>query len=99
MRRVRVDAWQVGLVFKHAALKAVIKEGVYWFWRKEKVQLYDMMKPFLSGVELNILLQNKELAEALTVVGVEDNGIVLHFENGLLTQVLTAGRYAFWNSV
>ena len=39
------------------------------------------------------------LASILTVVEVKDNEIVLHFENGLLKQVLTAGRYAFWKSV
>ncbi len=36
----------------------------------------------------------KALAAALITVDVKDNEIVLLYENGLLRQVLTAGRYA-----
>ena len=58
-----------------------------------------MTKPFIAPVELNILLQDEELADILHVVEVKDNEIVLQYENGLLKQVLTAGRYTFWKSV
>ena len=61
--------------------------------------MYDITKPFIAPVELNILLQDKALADILHVVEVKDNEIVLQYENGLLKQVLTAGRYAFWKSV
>ena len=61
--------------------------------------MYDITKPFMAPVELNILLQDKALADILHVVEVKDNEIVLQYENGLLKQVLTAGRYAFWKSV
>ena len=53
----------------------------------------------MAPVELNILLQDKTLADILHVVEVKDNEIVLQYENGLLKQVLTAGRYTFWKSV
>ncbi len=61
--------------------------------------VYDINKQFFPSVELNILLQDADLANALHVVDVKDNEIVLKFENGLLKDVLTAGRYAFWKSV
>ena len=63
------------------------------------VHVYDITKPFVAPVELNILLQDKALADILHVVEVKDNEIVLQYENGLLKQVLTAGRYTFWKSV
>jgi hypothetical protein len=47
-------------------------------------------------VELNILLQDAALANALQVIEVKDNEIALQYENGMLKQVLTAGRYTFW---
>jgi regulator of protease activity HflC (stomatin/prohibitin superfamily) len=63
------------------------------------VYVYDVTKPFTAPIELNILLKDAELANALQVVDVKDNEVVLQYENGLLKQVLTAGRYAYWKSV
>jgi len=98
MKRVKVNAYQVGLVFKNGAYQRMLMAGTHWFWNKS-VYLYDITKPFMTPVELNILLQDKALADILHVVEVKDNEIVLLYENGLLKQVLTAGRYTFWKSV
>lgn len=98
MKRVQINPYQIGLVFKKGAYKRMLKEGVYWLWN-EDVVLYEMTKQFIAPVELNILLQDAELAEALHVIDVKDNEIVLLYENGLLKQVLNAGRYTFWKSI
>lgn len=98
MKRVQINPYQIGLVFKKGAYKRMLKEGVYWLWN-EDVMVYDMTKQFIAPVELNILLQDVELAEALNVIDVKDNEIVLLYENGLLKQVLNAGRYTFWKSI
>jgi hypothetical protein len=99
MKKVKLNEWQVGLVFKNEAYRQLLTAGTYWFWKGEAVYVYDITKQFVPPVELNILLQDKELAGILQVVEVKDNEIVLQYENGLLKQVLTAGRYAFWKSV
>jgi regulator of protease activity HflC (stomatin/prohibitin superfamily) len=99
MKKVMINAYQVGLVFKKGAYSRMLKAGTYWLWPSETVEVYDLTKPFTAPCELNILLQDADLKEALQLVEVKDNEIVLHYENGLLKQVLTAGRYSFWNSV
>ena len=99
MKKVKVNAYQAGLVFKNGEYKRLLMAGDYWFWKKEVVHLYDITKPFVAPIELNILLQDKALAGILHVVEVKDNEIVLQYENGLLKQVLTAGRYTYWKSV
>ncbi len=99
MKKVKLNEWQVGLVFKNEAYRQLLTAGTYWFWKGEAVYVHDITKQFVPPVELNILLQDKELAGILQVVEVKDNEIVLQYENGLLKQVLTAGRYAFWKSV
>ncbi len=99
MKKVKVNAYQAGLVFKNGEYQRLLMAGTYWFWKNEVVKLYDITKPFVAPIELNILLQDKALADILHVVEVKDNEIVLHYENGLLKQVLTAGRYTFWKSV
>ncbi|MCX6318668.1 MAG: slipin family protein [Bacteroidetes bacterium] len=99
MKNIKINAWQAGLVFKNGEYRKLLLTGSYWFWGNETVSVYDITKPFVAPVELNILLQDKMLADLLQVVEVTDNEIVLQYENGLLKTVLTAGRYAFWKSV
>ncbi len=99
MKRLIVNAWEVALVFERGVYRKVLNEGRYWLWGNEKAVVYDITKQFYAPVELNILLQDAVLADALIVVEVKDNEIVLQYENGLLKQVLTAGRYTFWKSV
>ena len=99
MKRVKINAWQAGLVFKNGVYSKLLKEGTWWFWGNVQVYVYDITKPFVPFVELGLLLQDEALASALEVVDVAEGEIVLQFENGLLKQVLTAGRHAFWKGV
>jgi regulator of protease activity HflC (stomatin/prohibitin superfamily) len=99
MKRVTINTYQIGLVFKKGVYKRMLKEGKYWLWPWESVVIYDITKQFYAPIELNILLQDQPLAEVLYVIEVKDNEIVLQYVNGLLVQVLTAGHYAFWKSI
>ena len=98
MKKIKINAYQVGLVFKNGVYKEMLNEGVYWFWNAEVIK-YDITKQFYPSIEPNILLQDAALAGSLHVMDVMENDILLQYENGLLKQVLTAGRYAFWKSV
>ncbi len=86
------------MVFKDGVYQRMLKEGKYWLWN-EQAYAFDLTKPFNAPIELNILLKDAALAEALHVVEVSDNEIALQYENGLLKNVLTAGRYAYWKGV
>lgn len=99
MKKITINAYQIGLVFKNGMYKKMLSEGSYWLWFGETVQMYNMANPFIAPVELNILLKDEALANALHVVEVADNEIALQYENGLLKQVLPAGRYTFWKGV
>lgn len=98
MKRVVINAYERGLVFKNGVYQRMIHEGRYWMLN-EDVTVFDITKPFVAPIELNLLLQDKLLADALHVVNVLQHQIVLHYENGLLKQVLTPGRYTFWKSI
>ncbi len=97
MKNININAYQVGLVFKKGVYQRMLQEGSYWLWN-EQVIVYDKFKPFDPSVDLGVFLQDAELANALHVVDVMDNEIVLMYENNLLKQVLQAGRYAFWKT-
>jgi archaellum component FlaF (FlaF/FlaG flagellin family) len=95
-KRVKINAYQVGLVFKNKKLVDVLQEGTFWLWGDKEVMVYEMKQAFVAPIELNILLQNEALSPLLEVVEVADNEIVLYFVNGIFREVLVTGRYAFW---
>jgi regulator of protease activity HflC (stomatin/prohibitin superfamily) len=76
MKRVIINTYQIGLVFRKGAYQRMLKEGTYWLRPSEKAETYDVTKPFTPAYELNILLQDTQLAEALHVVQVKDHEIV-----------------------
>lgn len=99
MNRVRINAGSVGLVFKNGNYIRVITEGKHWISFRKHVVKYDLSQPFNAPKALEILLKDQALADLLTVVDIKDNQIVLVYENNNFKQVLTAGRYTYWNSL
>ncbi len=96
LKRIKIDAYQVGLVFENRKLIQVLTEGKYWLFGDKEAMIYEMKQSFVAPIELNILLQNEVLASMLEVIEVGDNEIVLYSVNGIFKEVLTTGRYAFW---
>lgn len=99
MKQVRINAGNVGLVFKNQDYKRVISQGKHWLGFNESVLNYNMLLPFNTPIALEILLQDDELAEKLNVIEVKDNELVLVFENNIFKNVLTSGRYVFWKGL
>jgi len=99
IKRIKIEAYQVGLLFENRKLVAVLQEGLHWTFGNKNVFIYDMNVAFQAPFELNILLQNQDLASMLEVVEVADNEIVLQFVNGNFKEILIPGRYAFWKGI
>lgn len=99
MQRVRIYAGMVGLVFKNGNYTRVITAGKHWIRFSEQVVTYDLTQAFNAPKALEILLKDQALANMLTIIDVKDDEIVLVYENNNFKRVLTAGRYAFWNSL
>lgn len=96
IKNVKINAYQVGLVFENRKLVRVLEEGIFWIFGNKEVKIYEKNQSFVAPVELNILLQNQELASLLEIVEVADNEIALYIVNGIFKDVLVTGRYAFW---
>ncbi|WP_225321328.1 slipin family protein [Rhizosphaericola mali] len=96
MKRITIAAYQIGLVFENGNLINLLKEGKYWIFGNKNVEIHALKDSFKSTIDLQLLLRNNELSALLDVVEVVDGEIVLVYENGLFTNVLTAGQYAFW---
>ena len=71
MKRVRIHAGIVGLVFKNGNYKRIITEGKHWVNFREQVIKYSLSQPFNAPRALEILLKDQALAdmEALKISG------------------------------
>lgn len=96
IKRITINAYQVGLVFEKGKLIDVLQKGTFWIIGNKEVRFYEMKQSFVAPIELNILLQNEKLASLLEIVEIADNELALYFTNGLFKEVLLTGRYAFW---
>jgi hypothetical protein len=99
MKRVTINAWKKGLVFKNDNLVRILVEGSYWLKSSEKVFLHDMSLPFISSVNFNVLLKNQEFVDATIIVDVQSNEMALVFENGFYASILIPGRHIFWKGL
>lgn len=94
---VNVNAEEVALVMRKGVYQSVLVQGSHWVFNAT-VERYSRLRPFEPAMELNLLLQDEQLANLLQVVDVADQELALVYEDSRLVKVLTAGRYAFWKS-
>ncbi len=99
MKRVQIYAYKVGLVFRNGNFLKVLTEGKYWVRWGDEVQEFNLNIPFMAPCELNVLLEDKTLAELLNVIIVKDNEIGMVFKEGIFQKVLIPGRYAYWKGI
>lgn len=99
MKRVRINAGKVGLVFKKGDYLRVITQGKHWLGFNQRVLMYDLANTFVAPVALELLLKDETLKAMLDVVEVKDGELVLVYEKGNFKTVLTAGRYVYWKGL
>ncbi len=98
--RVIVRNDERGLLFRDGNYTKCLKPGKYTLnpFVSYSLRIADLNKPFdPAGKNINIYLQDQELLKELDVIDVQDHEIAIHFEDGKLTDVLKAGKYAYWN--
>ena len=80
MLRMRIKAYQVGLVFKNGELRSLLQNGVHWIPFRAEVKIFNTTQAFYAPVEWAILEKNEELMAMLEMVEVGDNEIVLNIK-------------------
>lgn len=100
LKYVKIQAYQVALVFKNRNLIEVLKEGNYWIFGRKRLKIFEMKnRLFIASDELNIFLKNQEFASMIDLIEVKDGEMALMFENEIFSEVLQVGQYAFWKDV
>lgn len=99
MKRINIGTYQKGLVFKNNNFKRLLNAGNTWLMPFEEVIICDMAKPLFINYNMDILMKDAAFEEAVILVEVKNNEIVLKYENGLFSGILPAGRYMFWKGL
>lgn len=100
LKRITIDTFQVGLVFKEKKLIQVLTEGKHILWGNHKeIEYFSMKEAFKPTQDLDVLLKNESLAGMLQVVEIPEYQVALKYVNKSFKEVLTAGKYAFWKNV
>ncbi|MCV9386036.1 slipin family protein [Reichenbachiella ulvae] len=99
MKRIRISAGNVGLVFKNGDYKRVLTAGLHWIGPFETFLSYDMAQPFYPSIEINVLLKDEKIAALLHLIEVGDNEMVLLYRNGNFSGILGPGRFTYWKGL
>jgi len=99
MKRVRINAGKVGLVFKNGNYQRVITEGKHWLGLNQRVITYSLENAFAAPIALELLLQDKTLEAMLELIEVKESALVLVYEKGNFKAILNAGRYVYWKAL
>lgn len=98
MKKIVINENQKGILFKNGKFKKLLGAGKYRFIGDVKLEINDASEAVWSNYcGIDALLENKEIAEKVTVCEVGDNEVCLHFVNGKYREAFTVGKYAFWN--
>ena len=99
MKKINIHTNQIGLVFRKDELIRVLTKGVHRLGFFEEVSVYDMSQPFTSAYHTDILLQHEDFKNAVTVLNIADNELVLVYEGKNFKQVLTSGRHIYFKGL
>ncbi|TKH34035.1 peptidase [Paenibacillus polymyxa] len=99
-KKITIKADERGLLFKKGSYHKLLHPGTYLLktFQQEAVEILNVSDSFfVPDHDIRLFLTDPLLLEQLTVIDVEDHEYVLHYEDNRFVELLTAGKYAFWN--
>ena len=100
MMKTEIKNDERGLLFLDGNYSRCLKPGKHKLpmFALAEVKLLKVDEPFsVQDKNINLFLEDEELKQELDIIDVQDDEIVLHYEDKKLVQVLRSGKYAFWN--
>ena len=100
MKKVVINENQKGLLFRNGKFEKLLGAGKYYCYGGKVIEVLSLFQPVQSeNCALETLLADPEIAGAVAVVEVSDTHMALHFVNGLFSEILRPGKYAFWSCI
>lgn len=100
MKKVIINENQRGFLFKNGKYVKMLTAGRYYTFGDRQIEVVDSDKPIVSArCALDTILNDKAVADAVSVIEVADQELALHFVNGKFVSILRHGKYAFWSQI
>ncbi|MCZ6698266.1 MAG: slipin family protein [Planctomycetota bacterium] len=99
----RIKAYEKGLLFHYGDFVRLVQPGKYRLWSRmwsrtrDRLNVVSTLETKFEHPLLDVLIKNRELAGALTIVELADHERALVWKDGRLAYILGTGRHAFWN--
>ncbi len=99
----RIKSYERGLRFRYGEFVSLLGPGKYRLWSRlcsatrDRIDVVNMLSTRFEHPILDVLIQNRALRDALTIVELADNERALIWKDGRLAYILGPGRHAFWN--
>ncbi len=87
-----------GLLFENGIFKKLLMPGKYRTTKSKNIEILNTDQPIASSAcALSKLLEKSDIkAQIGKIYDVKENQLALRYTDGVFTDVLTHGRYAFW---
>lgn len=97
IKKVIINENQRGFLFKNGKYVKMLTAGKYYAFGGKEIEISDLSQPISSDkCALDTFLNDRAVANAVSVVEVADCELALHFVNDNFCGVLPHGKYAFW---
>ena len=99
----RIKAYEKDLLFHYGDFVRLVQPGKYRLWSRmwsrtrDRLNVVSTLETKFEHPLLDVLIKNRELAGALTIVELADHERALVWKDGRLAYILGTGRHAFWN--
>ncbi|HNN03186.1 MAG TPA: slipin family protein [Leptospiraceae bacterium] len=97
---IEISQDQRGFLFRKGQVSRLLLPGRYFLFDflGEKAEVHSLYQKLNSSVHLNTILSDSKIASQLETVEVKDYEICLFFRDGILTEVLQAGKHSYWKT-
>ena len=99
----RIKSYERGLLFHYGDFVQLLEPGKYRLWSRlwsrtrRRIDLVSTLATKFEHPILDVLIKDRELRDALTIVELADHERALVWKDGRLAYILGPGRHAFWN--
>lgn len=97
---IRIRKHERGLRFRHGDFVGLLLPGQYRLWNRARnaIEVYNTLNTRFKHDLLDVLLEDREVRAALTIVDLSDNQRALLWKDDRLAEILGPGRHAFWRT-
>jgi hypothetical protein len=96
MKKIIINANQLGIVYKNGAIKTMLKSGENWIGFFETAIIYDKGSRYIETINPEIALENNDFINATTVTTIGENEIAILQINGIFKEVLNPGKCVYF---